>query len=128
LKMADFTGRRSGDILSRSASGQLTITSLDATAAVLPPPSANPDDPNASCTASTVTVASTTYFWGTADSSWQLYATGDFNGDGLTDIAWLRPDGKLTVWLMNVSGAIPITPTVIDNAGTAPVGGTVVQP
>ncbi len=129
LKLADFTGRRSGDILARNAgTGQVTITSLDATGAVLPPPSANPDDPNASCTASTATVAATTYFWATADASWQLYATGDFNGDGLTDIAWLRPDGKLTVWLMNVSGTVPVAPTVIDNAGTPPAGGTVVQP
>ncbi len=129
LKLADFTGRRSGDILSRNAgTGQVTITSLDAAGAVLPPPSANPDDPNASCTASTATVAATTYFWATSDASWQLYATGDFNGDGLTDIAWLRPDGKLTVWLMNVSGTVPVAPTVIDNAGTPPAGGSVVQP
>ena len=129
LKLSDFSGRRLGDILVRSTStGQVGLISLDGRGLVLPPPTANPDDPNASCTSTLLTVNASNYLVGATELGWQLYATGDLNGDGLTDIVWLKPDGTLAVWLMNASGGIPIAPTVINNAGNAPVGYTVFQP
>ena len=66
-------------------------------------------------------VAQTTIYIGSADPSWTLYATGDFNGDGIYDIVWKRPDNTLTVWLMKANGA---SPNVINNAGTAPINTT----
>jgi hypothetical protein len=37
-------------------------------------------------------------------SSWQVVGTGDFNGDGLTDILWRNSDGTVTDWLGTASG------------------------
>ncbi len=126
LKLADFTGRARGDILFRNFStGEMKLISLNANDLPLPPSLVNPDDPNVSCTASDLVIAATTFSLPTADATWQFYAAGDFNGDGVNDIVWLRPNGTLTLWLMNPNGAAP---TVVDNAGTAPAGFTPVQP
>lgn len=126
LKLADFTGRARGDILFRNFStGEMKLISLNANDLPLPPSLVNPDDPNVSCTASDLVIAATTFSLPTTDASWQFYAAGDFNGDGVNDIVWLRPNGTLTLWLMNPNGAAP---TVVDNAGTAPAGFTSVQP
>ena len=122
LKIADFTGQGRGDVLIRNATtGEVRLISLDATGLILPPYGGAPDDPNASCTSSTLSVAQTTLNIGSADPSWVLYATGAFNGDGIYDIVWRRPDNTLTVWLMKANGAAPI---VINNAGTAPTNTT----
>jgi hypothetical protein len=37
------------------------------------------------------------------DASWNVRGTGDFNGDGKSDILWQHADGSLTAWLMNDS-------------------------
>ena len=39
-----------------------------------------------------------------ADPSWQVAGTGDFNGDGITDILWRNSSGWLTDWLGTASG------------------------
>ena len=118
LKLADFTGNQRGDILIRDAGGNTQLISLDGTGLVLPPYTGNPDDINASCTASALAVGSSIINLPQSDPTWTYYASGDFNGDGIFDIVWKQPNGTLTVWLMNANGA----PTVINNAGTAPVG------
>ena len=41
-------------------------------------------------------ITSTTFSLPTADASQQYYASVDFKGDGVNDIAWLRPNGILT--------------------------------
>jgi len=38
-------------------------------------------------------------------TSWQVAATGDFNGDGRDDIAWRRSDGAFTTWLAQGNGS-----------------------
>lgn len=38
------------------------------------------------------------------DPSWQVVASGDFNGDGLTDVLWRNSAGWLTDWLGTPSG------------------------
>lgn len=41
---------------------------------------------------------------GAADVSWQIAGTGDFNGDGLTDILWRNANGYTTEWLGTSNG------------------------
>ena len=125
LKLADFTGQRRGDILIRNAAGATSLLSLNAVGLVLPPFVGDPTNINASCTASSQIIASTAITLPVTDPTWQFYASGDFDGDGIFDMVWLRPDGTLTVWLMGNNGVVQ---TVISNAGTAPAGYTVFQP
>jgi hypothetical protein len=126
LKLADFTGNSRGDILMRNtATGATQLLALNANGLTLPPYTGAPDDQNASCTASTLTVASTVLTLPATDPTWQFFAAGDFNGDGVTDIVWKQPNGTLTLWLMNANGAAP---TVVANAGAAPTGFNVFQP
>lgn len=129
LKIADFTGGRRGDILMRNpTTGDVMLMALNAAGYTLPLPGANganPDDPNASCSPSPLVVATNMRILPATDPTWQFYAAGDLDGDGIMDIVWLRADGTLTVWLMNASGGVP---TVLNNAGTAPIGFSVFQP
>jgi hypothetical protein len=126
LKLADFTGNGRGDILVRdNSTGLVSLIALNASGLSLPTYTGAPDDQNASCTSSTLQVTSTTLPLLTADPSWQFYATGDFNGDGIMDVVWKRPDGTLTLWLLNDNGTAP---TVIANAGSSPSGFVPVQP
>ena len=125
LKLADFTGNSRGDILFRNAAtGEVRLMSLNAFGLTLPAATADPTDPNATCTASALTIATSTVNLPQTDPTWTFYASGDFNGDGTTDIVWKQPDGTLTVWLMNANSAMP---TPINNAGTAPAGFSVFQ-
>ena len=45
--------------------------------------------------------------------SWQIKDTGDFNGDGKSDILWQNDDGTPAIWLMNGS-------TVLSNSAAGP--------
>jgi hypothetical protein len=123
LKLADFTGNRRGDVLLRNpTTGEVRIISLDAAGLTLPTFTGDPDDQNASCTSSTLSLTQTVLnVSATTDPTWTYFASGDFNGDGVFDIVWKRPDNTLTLWLMNANGAAP---TVINNAGTAPTSAT----
>jgi FG-GAP-like repeat len=33
--------------------------------------------------------------------SWNVAVTGDFNGDGMSDILWTNNDGATSIWFMN---------------------------
>ena len=126
LKLADFTGNGRGDILVRdSSTGAVSLLRLNAASLTLPPYTGAPDDPNASCSSSPLQINTTLLSLIATDPAWQFYASGDFNGDGIVDIVWKRPDGTLTLWLMNPNSA---TPTVIANAGLSPAGVVPVQP
>jgi cyclophilin family peptidyl-prolyl cis-trans isomerase len=125
LGLGDFTGSGQADVLIRSTTtGVNVLRPLTALGTTLPPFVGNPDDPLVSCTSSTQTVTQSSSTILSADTSWRFYAKGDFNGDGTTDIVWLRPNGQLTVWLMQGLG---VSPRVIDNAGNALSGFTVFQ-
>ncbi len=119
LKLADFSGKGRADILIKNSAGQVGMLSLNAVGLVLPPYAGTPDDQNAACTSSALTVATESVSLPNVDPSWQYFASGDFNGDGIVDIAWMQPNRTLSVWLMNGAGA---SPTIINNAGTAPAG------
>ncbi len=137
LKLGDFSGKHRGDILIRNAgTGEMRILALDASGLTLPPYTGAPDDQNASCTSSSLTVAVTSYSLMASDPAAQFYASGDFDGNGVSDIVWLQPDNALTVWLLNgVSGTSSLTasaatanaPTVISYAGDMPGTFTALQ-
>ena len=39
--------------------------------------------------------------FGQVDASWHIAATGDFNGDGKSDILWHNDNGSYVTWDMN---------------------------
>ncbi len=119
LKFGNFSGDGRGDILYRnSVTGAVQLAKLNASGLTLPPFTGAPDDPIASCTSSALVVANTVITnLPASDPTWRLYGVGDFDGNGTTDVVWLRPSGQLTLWLMNANGAAP---TEVANAGTAP--------
>ena len=39
--------------------------------------------------------------------SWKVVGTGDFNGDGMSDILWQNSDGQVAIWEMNGLTQIP---------------------
>jgi glucose/arabinose dehydrogenase len=50
-----------------------------------------------------IQVLSTTGFGG-VPTSWNIALTGDFNGDGKSDIFWRNSNGDTSIWFMTVSG------------------------
>ena len=48
-------------------------------------------------------------------TDWSVAATGDFNGDGYTDVLWRQDTGQLTDWLGSASGAL------VDNGANASI-------
>jgi hypothetical protein len=43
---------------------------------------------------------------GNSGPSWQINGTGDFNGDGFSDILWQNDDGSVVIWELNGTSAI----------------------
>jgi hypothetical protein len=38
---------------------------------------------------------------GTLSTAWSVAETGDFNGDGMSDILWQDTSGDIGIWFMN---------------------------
>jgi hypothetical protein len=38
---------------------------------------------------------------GSAPTTWSIVETGDFNGDGKSDILWQDTSGNVAIWFMN---------------------------
>ena len=79
----DFNGDGRSDILWRSASGALSDWLGNANGGFAG------NDGNA---------------YATVPTSWKMAGTGDFNGDGRTDILWRNNDGSLSDWLATPNG------------------------
>lgn len=96
MKLGDLNANGRGDIVFKDASGRVKVWLMDGVKILL--------DVDMS----------------KVDSTWTFYAAGDFDGNGTMDIVWKKADGTLVVWLMNSTTINQ--PTVIDNAGQAPLG------
>jgi hypothetical protein len=120
LRLGDFSGNRRGDVLGIGPQNDVKLYMLNAVGVDLPAFGGAPDDPNASCTpGGNRFVTQTTKNLGTVGQGWRYLGSGDFDGNGLLDVAWLQPDGNITLWLMNLGDAAP---TIVSNAGVLPAG------
>jgi hypothetical protein len=50
-------------------------------------------------------------------ANWSIAETGDFNGDGYSDILWRDTAGDVAIWFMN--GTQVVSAQVIANAPTS---------
>jgi hypothetical protein len=80
----DFNGDGFGDILWRNTNGDTSVWLMTGTA-------------------TQVQVISATDF-GVVPASWSVAQTGDFNGDGTSDILWHNTNGDTAIWLMTGNG------------------------
>jgi hypothetical protein len=80
---SDFNGDHRDDLLLRSDSGQITDWLAQANGAF---------------------TTNSANFLAQVDSSWQIVGTGDFNGDGCSDILWRSGNGIVTDWLAKGTG------------------------
>ncbi len=126
IKLGSFLRSGRAEILIRNAvTGEVRLVTLDATGLTLPASTVDPNDPNASCTPSALVVNSTLTTFATTEPAWRFFGSADFNGDGLLDIVWTRPDSSTVVWL-TTGDNLPLT--AITDAGTIPSGFTPIQP
>ncbi len=100
--ISDFNGDGRSDVLWRDASGATSLWTMNGNAIV----------GSASLTAGGTAV--------NPDPSWSVAGTGDFNGDGMSDILWRNASGQLALWQMNGSSII--------GSGSVSAGGVAVNP
>jgi FG-GAP-like repeat len=98
--ISDFTGDGRADVLWRDSSGQTALWTMNGSAIV----------GSGSFTSGGSTV--------NPDTSWSIAGTGDFDGDGKSDVLWRNTAGQLALWLMNGSS---IVGSSFVNDGSTPV-------
>ena len=105
LKLGDFDGNGTGDILMRDVQGNLRLWLMNGT------------------TISEDLTITSVY------RTWKFFGSGDFDGNGTMDIVWTKPDNTLVVWLFDrIARGTVGRVTVIDNAGTAPADAVPMEP
>ncbi len=99
---SDFSGDGRADLVWRNTSGSTALWTMNG---------------------STITSASSFTSGGSAvnpDASWSVAGTGDFNGDGRSDLLWRNAAGALALWTLNGS--------TITGSGLVTSGATAVNP
>jgi Tol biopolymer transport system component len=80
----DFNGDRKTDIVWHNSNGDTSIWLMTSSG-------------------TQVQVLSATDF-GVIPTSWNIAGTGDFNGDGMSDILWSNTNGDTSIWYMTATG------------------------
>jgi hypothetical protein len=62
-------------------------------------------------------VQSTTNLGALPPNTWTIAQTGDYNGDGMSDILWIDSSGDVVIWFMN--GSTVASSASLGNIGTA---------
>jgi len=97
LHLADFNGDGAPDLLFRdTVAGTVAIWFLNSSGNF-----------QSSATVGAVPISTT----------WAIAATGDYNGDGMSDILWLDASGDVAIWFMNA--ATVTSSTGFGNVGTS---------
>ena len=99
----DFNGDGKSDILWETNSGKLAIWELNG---------------NQIQSADYVKIGQTNV--GAPGSDWHVVGTGDYNGDGKSDILWRTDAGKVAIWEMDGMQIIAADYTTIGQAHVAP--------
>ncbi|HKM88556.1 MAG TPA: VCBS repeat-containing protein, partial [Xanthobacteraceae bacterium] len=94
----DFNGDGYADILWRDTSGDVAIWLMNGTTILNP---------------------TTSYVGTVSPSTWTIVGTGDFNGDGKTDILWRDTAGDVAIWEMNGTTILNPTATYVATVSTA---------
>jgi len=94
----DFNGDGMSDILWQDTSGDVAIWEMNGTTILNP---------------------TTSYVATVSPSIWSIVETGDFNGDGYSDILWRDTSGDVTIWLMNGTTLLNPTATYVDTVPIA---------
>ena len=80
----DFNGDGLAEILWRRSTGEVGIWEMDGTTQLVAYSQVTQDGNQVN-----------------PGTGWDIVGTGDYNGDGMTDILWSSPGSQLTVWTMN---------------------------
>ena len=55
---------------------------------------------------------------GNVSDNWLVFGTGDFNGDGKTDILWRDTSGNVAIWEMNGTQILNLNSAFLGNVPT----------
>ncbi len=57
------------------------------------------------------------------DAPWKIKSTGDFNGDGKSDVMWSGDSGSISIWMMNGTEILAGSEQVNNTSATCPAFG-----
>ncbi len=103
----DYDGDGKSDILWRKDDGTISIWFMNGATPTTTPVI------GAGSTAAPTSVPAP----GAISTAWKVASSGDYDGDGKSDILWRNDDGSIAMWLMN--GATPKATMAVGKMGTA---------